>query len=131
MQITDFEWGPAVHQEANRCWAYAIIASICLSIYQLLQYRSSIPSTEDTQASISENKDERPREKEPVQNATTNTYSKIFVQLAIDCCDLIIPAVGLGWVSLDVVFVGVAGSISSMLAGQEIWNRVQSAASED
>lgn len=48
----------------------------------------------------------------------------LYKQLAIDGFDLLIPGAIVGWTPLDHVTVGVAGSISGMLGGSDVWARV-------
>ncbi|THW89380.1 hypothetical protein D6D15_05290 [Aureobasidium pullulans] len=50
--------------------------------------------------------------------------------LVLDCCDILIPGSAVGWIPVDSVTVGIASSISSIIAGQQIWARVQKEAKD-
>jgi hypothetical protein len=45
-------------------------------------------------------------------------------QLIIDGCDLLIPGAAVGWLALDPITVGVAGTISALVGGSDAWTRV-------
>ena len=126
MGVTNYDWGPAVQHEANKCWLYAIVSSIFVSVYQLC-FSTATPIPTEVQDTKTKTKpDEKGPASAPAHSARNTARSKIYKQLAIDCADVIIPAVGVGWLDWDEVYVGVAGSISSILAGQEVWSSVQS-----
>ena len=55
----------------------------------------------------------------------TAARRKIYAQLLIDCADIIIPSAAVGWIQADELIVGIAGMISTVVAGQAIWARVQ------
>ena len=126
MRVTNYEWGPAVQNEANKCWLYSILASILLSSYRLLQLRFTTPVAEGGKVGTPQVKEEEKKDALPVQNANSDAYSRLLLQLTIDCADVIIPAVAIGWVSLDQLYVGVGGTVSSAVAGQQLWLKVQS-----
>jgi len=60
-----------------------------------------------------------------------NTESAILASsFVLDCCDILIPGSAVGWIAVDAVTVGIASCISSVIAGQQIWVRVQKEAKE-
>ncbi|CAD0015373.1 unnamed protein product [Aureobasidium pullulans] len=61
------------------------------------------------------------------QNMSSATLAS---NLVLDCCDILIPGSAVGWIPVDSVTVGIASSISSIIAGQQIWARVQKEAKE-
>lgn len=126
MRVTNYEWGPRVQQEANKCWLYSILASIALSLYQLLQLVLHSPVQEKVKEKTKPGENENPSSATVAMRSSSGGTSKIYVQIVIDCCDVLIPIAALNWASLDAFIVGTAGSISSILAGQQIWRRVQS-----
>ncbi|KEQ78863.1 hypothetical protein M438DRAFT_369928 [Aureobasidium pullulans EXF-150] len=61
------------------------------------------------------------------QNMSSATLAS---DLVLDCCDILIPGSAVGWIPVDSVTVGIASSISSIIAGQQIWARVQKEAKD-
>jgi hypothetical protein len=55
---------------------------------------------------------------------------QLYTSLVIDCCDILIPGSAVGWIPVSSVTVGIASSISSVIVGQQIWQRVQKTARE-
>ncbi len=45
------------------------------------------------------------------------------IQLVSDICDLTIPSSALGYVTLDDGFVGLAGTISSLIGVWSVWKK--------
>jgi hypothetical protein len=45
------------------------------------------------------------------------------LQLVSDLCDITIPSAALGWVALDDGFVGLAGTLSSILGVYSQWKK--------
>lgn len=124
MGVTSYSWAPAMQHEANKYWLYAIVSSIFVSLHQLLFTRAIRERAHGTEPKAKD--DEKTSTATPVQNAENAASSKIYRQLVIDCADVIIPAVGVGWIPMDEMYVGVAGTISTLVAGQELWEGVQS-----
>ena len=125
MRATNYTWGPVLVLEANKFWFYAISCSLLISILQLLNISTQVSNSVDEANGTSSN---RWTEKEPIeQQAEPSLYSPIFRQLIIDGCDLVIAGSTVGWIEADAVQVGLAYVVSSSVAGQQIWNRVQSA----
>lgn len=133
MGVTAFEWGPRVQLEANKCWFYSLTASILLSLVELmwLHILNTSPSTSSREekdrgfdkpkTGISPTKEMRP----------TTARSKIYVQLVIDCCDLLLPGSAVGWSPTALaspLVVGTASTISTTVSGRQIWRRVQQSA---
>ena len=129
--------------EAEKSWLYAIAASIVIGLYQLF-FSASAASTKTLAERDSSQQEEtielKPTdEKKPLhemaalttkqdeQNQAVETDSKIYRQLVIDCCDIFIPGASVGWIPVSNTVVGTAQFISTILAGQLIWKRVQAA----
>lgn len=45
------------------------------------------------------------------------------VQLVSDLCDITIPSAALGWANFDDGFVGLAGTVSSLLGVWGVWKK--------
>ncbi|EXJ86130.1 hypothetical protein A1O1_06500 [Capronia coronata CBS 617.96] len=132
LSITSYSWGPALQIEALKFWFYALAVSVVLGIYDLSLLASSSVSTR-------ERKDDSPTtrtpndEKKPTTQSTNPPSSEVQTsakrravckQIVIDGCDLLIPGAVVGWVPLDPVTVGMAGSISALLGASDVWARV-------
>lgn len=120
MGITNNSWTPAVQREADKYWLYAIVASILVSLHQLL-FTTGLQKTQTKFTG-----DEKDPSAGAVSDRENTARLKTLAQLAIDCADVIIPTAGLGWMPLDDVYVGAAGTISTLIAGYELWIGVQS-----
>ena len=96
-------------------------------MYQLVNPSIATSAIKQT----NELKDEKAAEKQSkaakVGGDRSDGFSMLYVQLVIDCCDLLIPGSAVGWLPVGLLVVGTATSISSILAGQRIWMKVQSA----
>lgn len=125
MNITVYELAQTMQREALKFWLYAIVSSILLSICQLW---GGVPQQSRRKKTRSKKDSDEKKQSLPVQNAVQAAYSKIYVQLVIDCADVLIPGAQLEWLPLDELFVGIAGTLSTVLAGQDVWDRVQTQA---
>lgn len=133
MGATAYEWGPKVQMEANRCWFFALIPSIVLSLYEILLHQSALSST-SVNGVVDEKSNDHAKLKEASNPSTTKKkeqpppsagLTKIYSQLVIDSCDIFIPGAAVGWIPVGPLVVGVASTISTILAGAQIWQRVQ------
>ena len=129
MGVTDYEWGPPLQREANKCWLYAIAASFLISLFQLTALPNVTPVKEEAHDDKKDAKPDGNLTKDgKLSGDGDRVRRKLYSQLVIDACDVLIPAAALGWIPVDQVTVGVAGSISSAVAGRQIWQRVQQSA---
>ncbi|KAI5194784.1 hypothetical protein E4T39_08516 [Aureobasidium subglaciale] len=99
MGITASPFLDALQDHALQVWFFAISVSLMLTFYDFLTIRSVTTSP------------------------TTNT--QLSTSLLVDACDILIPGSAVGWISASSVTVGIASSISSVIIGKQIWNRVQ------
>lgn len=111
MGITTHGWGPFLEYEASRFWLLSIAASIMVSLCQLLFTPPLRPGSKDN---------------EKIMTEPSIPSAKIYRQLIVDCADIVIPAAGIGWIDLDEVYIGLAGTLSTVIAGQQLWARIQS-----
>lgn len=153
MHVTDTRWGSTLQIEASKFWLYAIVVSIMLSIYDLLNPcipTTSPPSSNGISAARTGSLDKdtssnsakadstsdlttlpsptikcpRTLDESPTRNPVER--KNLYKQLTIDLCDLTIPGAAIGWIPIDSVSVGLAMAVSSLLAGQDLWSNVQS-----
>lgn len=122
--VTNFPWGQTVQRSANECWFFALVASVFLSLYDLAFLNSqrqerSVDRPEDqgkSNSNVTINKDDTQKKKQK---------NRILTQLTIDAADLFIPGAAVGWIPVSALVVGSASLISTTLAGQQIWTKVQ------
>lgn len=126
-----------VQREANKSWFYALLFSILVSLYELLILQIPKPIKSEKQASAEGNGStskgevkEKSTAPSSVSSLSDRERNRIWAQLAIDCNDLIIPGSAVGWISAGPIFVGTCSTISTVLAGRQIWNRVQERAQQ-
>ncbi len=114
MEIRSTTWAAALLVDANKFWFCSLVFSLTSCLLQLYRLRSpSAPAAAKA----------RPR-------ATARTLSRALKkQVLTDACDLLIPGSVTGWARTSPAVVGVATVVSTLLASEEIWYRVQRAAS--
>ncbi|KAK3703445.1 hypothetical protein LTR37_014435 [Vermiconidia calcicola] len=136
MGVTSYSWGRMLEDEALTCWFYGIAFSIALSLYQLFELSFGAtaqktvpkekPATEEEKTAVSQS--EKHSAVKKAEEDRKMASSKIYTQLTIDCCDLLIPGAAIGWVPAPEAIVGVAQSISSAIAIRQIWDGIRSTA---
>ncbi|KAI9818778.1 MAG: Peroxisomal membrane protein PMP27 [Pycnora praestabilis] len=101
-----------LQQEAYRAWFFGIFFNTVAGVYTLYQLRQRALSIDrkDGEGVVELKKVERER------NATN-------VQLISDLCDLTVPAAALGYANLDDGFVGLAGTVSSLIGVWSQWKK--------
>jgi hypothetical protein len=133
MKVTNTSWGPPVLQEALKFWFYAEVASILLSLYDLLDIWSRVqPTADDTKQPSEKDMKEKGGAKlspsaKPANARPAADINNICKKLFIDACDILIPGSSIGWIKVDPVIVGVTGCISTVVSMTDIWGRVQGA----
>ncbi|KAF2194141.1 peroxisomal biogenesis factor 11 [Zopfia rhizophila CBS 207.26] len=110
--IKKFSASQRLLREAYRAWFTGISCSIISSIYSLYKLR-------ERAAKISEKDGQGVVEKKKVEKET----NAVKIQLISDLCDITIPSAALGWVNFDDGFVGLAGTLSSMLGVYTQWKK--------
>jgi peroxin-11B len=110
--IRKFSSSQRLLREAYRAWFTGISFSIISSLYSLyqLQNRSTKISEKDGEGVVEKKK-------------VAKEVNAVRVQLISDLCDITIPASALGWVAFDDGFVGLAGTLSSLLGVWTQWKK--------
>ena len=128
MKVTKTEWGPGVLQEALKFWFYAEVASILLSLYDLFIIWTvpDAPTKSKPKVGTSEKGDSKAADATQPKAVSLESM-KIYKKLLIDCCDILIPGSGVGWISIDPIILGVTGCISTLVSMSDVWVRVQGA----
>ncbi|SMR58476.1 unnamed protein product [Zymoseptoria tritici ST99CH_1A5] len=143
MGVTTFTWGTRVQLEANKCWFYAICASIALSLYSLLfpaaisniapskatdSAASALTPESTTTTTIVRGKPpigEGSRTSPPSSQSNRASHWSLMTGLLTDACDLLIPGSAIGWTPASGLVVGTSMAISTLLSGRVIWVKVQ------
>jgi Peroxisomal biogenesis factor 11 (PEX11) len=108
MEIWSTTWAPTLLLEANKFWFYSLLFSLASSFLQVCQGTTRIKSKSPAKSS----------------NPLTHPLSK---KILTDACDLLVPGSITGWARTSPAIVGLATVISTLLASEEIWVRVQRA----
>lgn len=148
MGVTNYSWGPRMQLEANKCWFYALTTSIAFSLYDILALwlarfvgQSATPRSVESKrekekdglnangsaSSVEKDSVQHKRESEESAGITEKPQaqaSRLYTQLVIDGCDLFIPGSAIGWLPVGALVVGTCSTVSTLLAGQQIWARV-------
>lgn len=101
-------------KHALEFWFYALATSCVLEAYKLIFPPQVAPPPKT------------PRKKGAVAQPTAQTQGRSILGLFHACCDILIPGSLLGWLPVDPLYVGIAGSVTSLLSILDVWNRVQS-----
>ncbi|GIZ41654.1 hypothetical protein CKM354_000495300 [Cercospora kikuchii] len=132
---TNYEWGPRVQMEANKCWFYSISVSIFLCLYTWLMPEPLPEQSNGKAEHISRGeKADTATSDTPTAASTTKTAKswapdpKFKTQLLIDFSDVVVPGAAVGWIPVGPITVGIASTISTFTTGRQIWNRVQQSA---
>ncbi|KAG9585140.1 hypothetical protein KCU77_g9611, partial [Aureobasidium melanogenum] len=96
MNITHSPFLVSLQHHALQIWFFAISVSFVLTCYELLCFSTS-----------------------------SATKPQLYNNIIIDCCDILIPGSAVNWIPVSSVTVGIASSISSVIVGKQIWERVQ------
>ncbi|KAF2788436.1 peroxisomal biogenesis factor 11 [Melanomma pulvis-pyrius CBS 109.77] len=110
--IRKFSSSQHLLREAYRAWFTGITCSIVSSIYSLYRLR-------ERATAISEKDGEGVVEKKKVEREA----NAVKIQLVSDLCDITIPSAALGWAKFDDGFVGLAGTVSSLLGVYTQWKK--------
>ncbi|KAI1649377.1 peroxisomal biogenesis factor 11 [Daldinia loculata] len=108
------KWAGAkrAQKEAYRFWAIGILCSIVAQTYTLYKLR-------EREAKVDKKEGEGVVESKRI--AIERNASRI--QLISDLCDLTAPTAALGWVGFDDGFVGLAGTVSSLIGVYTQWKK--------
>ncbi|KAF4554412.1 Peroxisomal biogenesis factor 11-like protein 1 [Elsinoe fawcettii] len=104
-----------LQKQAYQFWALGLGASVLSGVYSLYKIQTENRSAVESQSTDAEKKVEGKR---VLRNKTAATQ-----QLVSDLCDLTVPSSALGWTDLDDGIVGLAGTVSSLIALNTQWKK--------
>jgi len=101
-----------LQREAYRCWMIGLIFSAVSGTYSLYQLRlqQSKIDKKDGEGAVAVKRIEKER-------------STINLQLLSDLCDLTVPTSAIGLTNFDDGFVGLAGTVSSLIGLYTVWKK--------
>ncbi|RFU73030.1 peroxisomal biogenesis factor 11 [Trichoderma arundinaceum] len=102
----------AVGQHAQRFWAMGLVFSIAAQLYTLHRLRQR-------EAKIDRKDGEGVVESKTILKERAAAH----LQLISDVCDLTVPSAALGWAGFDDGFVGLAGTVSSLIGVYTQWKK--------
>ncbi|KAK6380607.1 hypothetical protein LTS17_004807 [Exophiala oligosperma] len=134
MHISHNSWAPWLQVESLKFWFYSLAVSVLLGLYDLVMLDSSpTPAepvvSEKTKAKVTVKTGRKKAstavvETKPPSAQNQNKRQAILKGIVADSCDLLIPGSIVGWIPIDPVPVGIAGSLSAILGGSDAWARV-------
>ncbi|KAL7622312.1 Peroxisomal membrane protein PMP27 [Parahypoxylon ruwenzoriense] len=110
--VRKWEGAKRAQKEAFRFWAVGLLCSIIAQTYSLYRLR-------EREAKVDMKEGEGVVESKRI--ALERTASQL--QLVSDFCDLTVPTSALGWVGFDDGFVGLAGTVSSLIGLYSQWKK--------
>ncbi|KAI1174334.1 peroxisomal biogenesis factor 11 [Nemania sp. FL0916] len=112
LNIRKWDGAPRAAREAARFWIVGLSCSVVAQVYTLYQLRQR-------EAKVDK------KEGEGVVEAKKIAIERYASQLQLlsDLCDLTIPTSALGWTNFDDGFVGLAGSVSSLIGLVNQWKK--------
>jgi peroxin-11B len=119
--IHKFSSSQTLLREAYRAWFTGLTFSLISSLYSLYNLRlRSLKLSQTLSATVVEKSEpEGVVEKKKV----AKELNAVKIQLVSDMCDITIPLSALKWVDLDDGFVGLAGTVSSLLGVWGQWKK--------
>lgn len=113
MRLLDGPRGQKLQNESFKFWAYSLSFSIASHLMTLWQGHPIMAPPKNT------GKGKPPSKQSDVDR---RTRSKIWKDLFVDGCDLLIPAVTVGWIDMDLSLLGAVILVSTLGAGSSLWN---------
>ncbi|KAH8666762.1 peroxisomal biogenesis factor 11 [Xylariales sp. PMI_506] len=110
--IRKWEGAKTAQREAYRFWATGLLFSIVAQTYTLYRLRER-----EAQVDKKEGEGVVEAKKISIERAASQ------LQLLSDLCDLTVPSAALGWVGFDDGFVGLAGTVSSLIGVYSVWKK--------
>ncbi|OTB09619.1 hypothetical protein M426DRAFT_316165 [Hypoxylon sp. CI-4A] len=110
--VRKWEGAKRAQREAYRFWAVGLLCSFVAQTYTLFRLR-------EREAKVDKKEGEGVVESKKI--ALERAASQL--QLLSDLCDLTIPTSALGWVGFDDGFVGLAGTVSSLIGVYSQWKK--------
>jgi hypothetical protein len=108
--------------EANKFWFYAICISIARKSKELV-FGSAGPESSSGSSGTDEKKKKKTSEIAPSQPASSTL--SLLNGIVIDSLDLTLPGSFLGWIPLEMLGIGMAMLVSTVLVWPTAWAKAQ------
>lgn len=122
MDIWQVPWYTPVLMEANKLWLYAIALSITRTAWNLV---SGPAAQKEAPKANTDTSEKKAKSDSPSPSPPGPSKAYLLKRIIVDCCDFTLPASFLGWVPLGDFGVGVAMTVSSVLAWPDLWATTQ------
>lgn len=130
MGVKKYESTKRIQANAYRFWLTGLVASALAGIYSnyALRQRTTQIDEKDAEGKMEKVKIARYAKATdtflPATNIITSRQQRATnIQLISDLCDITVPSTALGYASFDDGFIGLAGTLSSILGVQGVWAR--------
>jgi len=110
MGVKKYESAKRLQASAYRFWFTGLIASALAGIYTLYQL-----------SQVTKQIDEKDAEGKMEKVKIAKQRKAANIQLISDLCDMTVPSTALGYANFDDGFIGLAGTLSSLLGIQGVW----------
>ncbi|KAJ9657045.1 Peroxisomal membrane protein PMP27 [Neophaeococcomyces mojaviensis] len=110
MGVKKYESAKRLQATAYRFWFTGLIASALAGIYTLYQL-----------SQVTKQIDEKDAEGKMEKVKIAKQRKAANIQLTSDLCDMTVPSTALGYANFDEGFIGLAGTLSSLLGVQGVW----------
>ncbi|KJZ74611.1 hypothetical protein HIM_05961 [Hirsutella minnesotensis 3608] len=110
--VRKWQRAPDVQRHAYRAWAVGLLFSVAAQLYTLRQLKAR-------EAKIDRKDGEGVVESKRIKMERSASHT----QLLCDLCDLTVPFSALGWVGFDDGFVGLTGTVSSVVGVYNQWKK--------
>jgi hypothetical protein len=135
MGISQHTWSSRLFIEAYKFWGYSLFLNIILAFWELpplyITPVVEIRPAREGYTGLRKMKIEAKKAKlghwrlERLKREQVSKRREVWKSLVTDGCDIFIPGFITGWYVCSARTVGVLSVVSSVLAGVDIWERVQ------
>lgn len=110
--IRKWEGAKKLSKQAARFWFTGLFFNVVAGFYTLYQLKQRAAALDKTQA-----------EKAVESKKIEKEWNATSLQLTSDLADICVPSTTLGWTGFDEGFVGLAGTLSSLLGVYSAWKK--------
>ena len=127
MGIWKVEWAGMVMMEANRFWFYSLACAFMLTLHCLWNLPPLPAAVEVGKEKSFEERTKAGLEKRKMEELAAKTLARrtrLMKDLVMYGADLFIPGDLTGWIRTEQWWVGSAMAVSTLLASEEVWEKV-------
>ena len=127
MGVLKVDWAGVVMMEANRFWFYSLACAIMLTIHELWDLPSSPAVVEVGKGKSFEERTKAGLEKRKAEEFAAKNgerRKRLMKDLVMHGADMLIPGDLTGWIRTEQWWVGSAMAVSTLLASEEVWEKL-------